>query len=101
MFHVYEGPSTLPGDRFVVISDEDWGTLPTDEQVRYQQRQGGFRTALDAVIHMLDASDRGRVIAGDSGQVAERSKPVFSEQDMPFHSFGRASTPIVITQAVY
>jgi len=95
MFHVYEGPSTLQSDRFIVISDEEWVTLPTEEQVRYRQRQGGFRTALDAVIHMLDAREHGRVKEGETGQAAERNRLAFSDQEMPLSTIDRAIVQLV------
>lgn len=53
MYHVYEHP-----DRLTVLSDDDWRDLPAEQRERYTLRRGGFRTALDAVLAMLDLAAR-------------------------------------------
>ena len=101
MFHIYEGPTTLRGDRFVVISDEEWRALPAEEQVRYQQRQGGFRTALDAVIQMLDASERSRVKDEETCKVIEQTIPANSRREMRFQNTERSGPQFATAKSAY
>ncbi|MFO0799787.1 MAG: hypothetical protein U0804_20130 [Gemmataceae bacterium] len=56
MYHVYETPTAA--DRLAVLSDDDWRNLPAEQRQNYTLRRGGFRTALDAVLAMLDLAAR-------------------------------------------
>ncbi|QDU18188.1 hypothetical protein [Urbifossiella limnaea] len=56
MYHVFEHPTAA--DRLAVLSDDDWRNLSAEQRTGYTLRRGGFRTALDAVLAMLDLAAR-------------------------------------------
>lgn len=68
MYHVYEQAGA---GRLAVLSDDDWGQLSDRQRSAYRLRAGELRTALEAVVRLVEL-DRTRTsrVASRTGMAA-------------------------------